>query len=120
LLAEGERTRQFEVLAGRILSSPLRNDPARFLRAYTSPTEADAVDRQFRPPTEDAHLRTWLDWKRGGPATGADTLVLTYGGESAPGMDTLLVARGRYCGDALVLRRTSAVAVADSVRPTRR
>ena len=120
LLAEGERTRQFEVLAGRIMNSPWKNDPARFLRSAPSPSDADAIDRRFRPPTGDAHLKTWLDWKRGGPATGADTLVLTYGGESVPGMDTLLVARGRYCGDALVLRRTSAMAVADSVRPTRR
>ena len=120
LLAEGERTRQMEVLTGRLMQSSWRNDPARFLHSATSPIEADAVDRRFRPPTEDAHLKTWLDWKRGGPASGADTLVLTFGSESVPGMDTVLMARGRYAGDALVLRRTSAVAVADSVRPTRR
>ena len=46
--------------------------------------------------------------------------MLTYGGESVPGMDTVLIARGRYSGDALVLRRKSTVAVVDSVRPTRR
>jgi hypothetical protein len=120
LLAEGERTRQFEVLADRLMHSPWRNDPARFLRSATRPSEGDATERRFRPPTEDAFLTPWLDWKRGGPATGADTLVLTYGGESVPGMDTVFVARGRYAGDALVLRPKSTLAVADSVRATRR
>ena len=119
LLAEGERTRQFEVLSARLMQSPWRNDPARFLHSATEPTDADAVDRRFRPPTEDAHLKTWLDWKRGGPATGADTLVLTFGSESVPGMDTLLAAHGRYAGDALVLRRASAAAVAESARTPR-
>jgi hypothetical protein len=120
LLAEGERTRQFEVLAARLMDSPWRNEPARFLRSALRPSEADGVERRYRPPTEDAFLAPWLDWKRGGPATGADTLVLTYGGESVPGMDTLFVARGRYAGDALVLRRRSIAAVADSVRAARR
>jgi hypothetical protein len=120
LLAEGERTRQFEVLAGRLMGSPWRSDPARFLRSAMRPSEADAMERRFRPPTEDAFLQPWLDWKRGGPATGADTLVLTYGGESVPGLDTVFLARGRYAGDALVLRRRSTVAVDDSVRATRR
>jgi hypothetical protein len=62
------------------------------------------VDRRHRPPTERAQLATWLDWKRGGPATGRDTLVMAFGGETRPGMDTLFVARGRYAGDAIVLR----------------
>ena len=53
-----------------------------------------------------AHLATWLDWKRGGPPGGQDTLLLTFGGESVPGHDTVLVVRGRYAGDALVLRRS--------------
>jgi len=71
--------------------------------------DVDAVDRRFRPPTGRTHLTTWLDWKRGGAATGHDTLVLAFGGETRPGMDTLFVARGRYAGDALVLHRASAV-----------
>ena len=115
LLAEGERTRQLEVLAARLMGSPWRADPARFLHPAVDPTDADAVERRFRPPTEDSHLATWLDWKRGGPPTGADTLVLTFGGEAVPGMDTVLLARGRYAGDALVLRRSSTVPVADSI-----
>lgn len=119
LLAEGERTRQLDALAGRLMQSAWRDDPARFLHPASSPTEADAVDRRFRPPTEDAHLKTWLDWKRGGPATGADTLVFTFGGETVPGMDTVFSVRGRYSGDALVFRRTSAVAGADSARTNR-
>jgi len=104
LLAEGERTRQLELLSQRLLDSRWRAEPVRFATDYSMPVDADAVDRRFRPPTERAHLTTWLDWKRGGHATGHDTLVMAFGGETRPGMDTLFVARGRYAGDALVLR----------------
>ena len=119
LLAEGERTRQLEVLASRLMGSAWKAYPARFATDYTMPVNADAVDRRLRPPTEDAHLRTWLDWKRGGPAVGRDTLVLAFGGETRPGMDTLFVAHGRYAGDALVLRRSSAPPSADSLQTSR-
>jgi len=119
LLAEGERTRQLEVVADRLLKSEWRANPVRFLRPAQSPAEADALDRRLRPPTDDHHLATWLDWRRGGPPTGADTLLFGFGGDTLPGMDTLFSARGRYAGDALVLRRSSAVAVADSLMPTR-
>lgn len=118
LLAEGERSRQFEVLVTRVMASPWRGSPARFLHPAANPTDADAVDRRFRPPTDDIHLATWLDWKRGGPPAGADTLVLTFGGEGVAGMDTVLWARGRYAGDALVLRRSSAAVGADSASST--
>ncbi|HEY6194683.1 MAG TPA: hypothetical protein VI504_06520 [Candidatus Eisenbacteria bacterium] len=118
LLAEGERTRQLEVLGARLMESPWRNDRARFLHPALNPSDADAVDRRFRPPAQDSHLSIWLDWKRGGPPTGADTLVFTFGGESVPGMDTVLAARGRYAGDALVLRRSSAAVAADGARRT--
>lgn len=115
LFSEAERTRQLELLGEKLVASPWREHPARFLRPAENPTEADAIDRRFRPPTEDAHLATWLDWMRGAPPAATDTLVLTFGGESVPGMDTVLMARGRYAGDALVLRRSSAAAVADTV-----
>jgi hypothetical protein len=113
LLAEGERTRQVEVLAARLMDSKWKAEPVRFATDYTMPVSADAVDRRHRPPTERAHLTTWLDWKRGGPATGRDTLVMAFGGETRPGMDTVFVAHGRYAGDALVLRRSSAAEGAD-------
>lgn len=109
LLAEGERTRQLEVLADRLLGSSWKAEPVRFATETANPVQTDAVDRRFRPPTERTHLTTWLDWKRGGPATGRDTLVLAFGGETRPGMDTLFLARGRYAGDALVLHRSSAL-----------
>ena len=108
LLAEGERTRQLEVLAARLMASTWRAEPVCFATATGDPVKVNAVDRRVRPPTENSHLATWLDWKRGGPATGRDTLVLAFGGETRPGMDTLFVAHGRYAGDALVLRRSSA------------
>jgi len=108
LLAEGERTRQVEVLASRLMDSKWRADPVRLATDYTMPVDANAMDRQHRPPTERQHLNTWLDWKRGGSATGRDTLVMAFGGETRPGMDTLFVAHGRYAGDALVLRRSAA------------
>jgi hypothetical protein len=114
LLAEGERTRQFETLVDRLMDSAWRAEPARFVRAAPSPAEADALDRRFRPPTDDHHLATWLDWRRGGPATGADTLRIGFGGDAPAGLDTLVHVRGRWAGDALVLRRSSA-ALADSV-----
>ena len=107
LLAEGERTRQLEVLADRLMGSTWKADPVRFASEPANPVDMDAVDRRFRPPTERHHLTTWLDWKRRGPATGHDTLVVAFGGETRPGMDTLFIARGRYAGDALVLRRSS-------------
>ncbi len=113
LLAEGERTRQLETIADSLLASPWRSEPVRFVRSARSPAEADGLDRRFRPPTEDHHLRTWLDWKRGGPATGRDTLLLGFGGDSPAGMDVVLRVRGRVAGDALVLRRSSAVLPAD-------
>lgn len=113
LLAEGERTRQFTGLADTLMAGPWRDHAVRFLHPAVNPTETDAVDRRFRPPTEDAHLATWLDWKRGGPPTVADTLVFTFGGEVAAGMDTVLLARGRYAGDALVWRRPTAPRVGD-------
>jgi hypothetical protein len=109
LLAEGERTRQMEVMADRLLHSTWRAEPVRFATESANPVDVDAVDRRFRPPTGRTHLTTWLDWKRGGAATGHDTLVLAFGGETRPGMDTLFVARGRYAGDALMLHRASAV-----------
>lgn len=108
LFAEGERTRQFEVLVRQLMASNWRGSPARFLHEATSPAQADAMDRRYRPPTNGAHLGTWLDWKRGGPATGTDTLVFSFGGETVAGMDTVLLARGRYAGDALVLRGATA------------
>jgi len=108
LFSEGERTRQFAVVVKRLMASPWRDSPARFLHPAENPTDVDAVDRRFRPPTDDIHLATWLDWKRGGPPSGTDTLVLAFGGETVAGMDTVLLARGRYAGDALVLRRSSA------------
>jgi hypothetical protein len=114
LLAEGERTRQFEVLVNKVMDSPWRASPARFLRSAQSPADADAIDRRFRAPTNDHHLETWLDWRRGAPPTSQDTLWIGFGGDAPAGMDTLLVARGRYAGDALVLRRSS-VAVSDSM-----
>ena len=113
LLAEGERTRQIEVLAARLMDSRWRGEPVRFATATGDPLKVNAIERQHRPPTEDAHLTTWLDWKRGSPATGIDTLVMAFGGETRPGMDTLFVAHGRYAGDALVLRPSSAPAGAD-------
>lgn len=113
LLAEGERTRQFTGLADTLLAGPWRGHAVRFLHPAVNPTETDAVDRRFRPPTEDSHLATWLDWKRGGPPTVADTLVFTFGGEVAAGMDTVLLARGRYAGDALVWRRPTVPPVGD-------
>lgn len=119
ILAEGERTRQFEVLVARLMDSEWRGEPARFLRSARSPADANALDRRFRPPTDDHHLATWLDWKRGGPPTGNDTLVFGFGGDALPGMDTVLFARGRYAGDALVLRRSSVAASADSTATTR-
>ena len=104
-------------LATSLMRSDYRDHAARFLHPAVNPTEGDAVDRRFRPPTEDAHLATWLDWQRGGPPTVADTLVLTFGGETVPDMDTLFLARGRYAGDALVWRRPAvAAAGADSIR----
>ena len=114
LLAEGERTRQFEVLVDRLMASPWRDWPARFVRSAQSPAEADALDRRFRAPTDDHHLQTWLDWKRGRVPVTSDTLWIGFGGDAPPGMDTLLVARGRYAGDALVLRRPHAAAPMDS------
>ena len=120
LLAEGERTRQLEVLAGRLMGSVWKTEPVRFATATGDPVKVNAVDRRVRPPTEDAHLKTWLDWKRGEPASGRDTLVLAFGGETRPGMDTLFVAHGRYAGDALVLRRSSAPPGADSSLTSRR
>jgi hypothetical protein len=108
LLAEGERTRQLESVAAQLLASPWRAEPVRFVRAARSPAEADALDRRFRPPTEDHHLSTWLDWKRGGPATGHDTLRIGFGGDQPAGTEVVLRVRGRYAGDALVLRRSSA------------
>jgi hypothetical protein len=114
LLAEGERTRQFEVLVDRLMASPWRDWPARFVRSAKSPAEQDALDRRFRPPTDDHHLETWLDWKRGREPVTTDTLWIGFGGDAPAGMDTLLVARGRYAGDALVLRRPHAIAPMDS------
>ena len=103
------------------MDSEWRSEPVRFATDYTMPVNADAVDRRYRPPTERAHLTIWLDWKRGGPATGRDTLVMAFGGETRPGMDTLFVAHGRYAGDALVLRRSSTSAErpasAETTRP---
>ncbi len=119
ILAEGERTRQFEVLVTQLMESAWQGEPARFLRSAQSPTDADALDRRFRPPTNDHHLATWLDWKRGGPPTGRDTLMFGFGGDAFPGMDTVLFARGRYAGDALVLRRSSVAPSADSTATTR-
>ena len=119
LLAEGERTRQVEVLAERLLGSSWKAEPVRLATLYTMPVAAGSVDRRHRPPTEDAHLTTWLDWKRGGAATGRDTLVLAFGGETRPGMDTLFVARGRYAGDALVLRRSTVAPSAGTAAATR-
>lgn len=115
LFVEGERTRQLELLGEKLVASPWRDHPARLLRSAVKPTEADAIDRRFRPPTEDAHLATWLDWKRGTPPAATDTLVLTFGGETVAGMDTVLLARGRYAGDALVLRRSSAAMAPDTL-----
>ena len=109
LLAEGERTRQFEVLVTKVLDSPWRDSPARFVRSAQSPAEADAIDRRFRAPTNDHHLETWLDWRRGAAPTAMDTLWIGFGGDAPAGMETLFVARGRYAGDALVLRRSFAV-----------
>jgi hypothetical protein len=83
------------------------------------PSDADALDRRFRPPTDDHHLATWLDWRRGGPPTSADTLVFGFGGDTLPGMDTLFTARGRYAGDALVLRRSSVAPAADTLTTSR-
>jgi hypothetical protein len=120
LLAEGERTRQLEVLAARLMGSPWKAEPVRFATAKGDPVKVNALDRGVRPPTEDNHLTTWLDWKRGGPATGRDTLLLAFGGESRVGMDTLFVAHGRYAGDALVLRRSPvppSTAAAATTRP---
>jgi hypothetical protein len=119
LLAEGERTRQFEVLVDRLMQSDWSAHPARFVRPAQSPSEADALDRRFRPPTDDHHLGTWLDWRRGGPAGVDDTLWFGFGGDAPPGMDTLLAARGRYAGDALVLRRSSARKRADTLTTSR-
>jgi hypothetical protein len=65
LLAEGERTRQLTGLGATLMRSAYRDHAARFLHPAVNPTEGDAVDRRFRPPTEDAHLATWLDWQRG-------------------------------------------------------
>ncbi|HEX5633181.1 MAG TPA: hypothetical protein VFX50_08135, partial [Gemmatimonadales bacterium] len=119
LLAEGERTRQFEALVDRVMQSDWRASAARFVRPAQSPAEADALDRRFRPPTDDHHLETWLDWRRGGPPTAADTLVFGFGGDTLPGMDTLFSARGRYAGDALVLRRSSADSLPDTLTTSR-
>jgi len=119
LLAEGERTRQFEVLVDRLMKSDWRSSAGRFVRPAQSPAEADALDRRFRPPTDDHHLATWLDWRRGGPPTGADTLVFGFGGDTLPGMDTLFSSRGRYAGDALVLRRSSVAPAADTLTTSR-
>lgn len=114
LLAEGERTRQFEVLVDRLMASRWRDSPARFVSASQQPVQGDALDRRFRAPTNDHHLETWLDWKRGRPPVTGDTLWFGFGGEAPAGMETLLVARGRHAGDALVLRRSSPVLGADS------
>jgi hypothetical protein len=119
LLAEGERTRQLEVLVDRVMQSDWRASAAKFVRPAQSPAEADALDRRFRPPTDDHHLATWLDWRRGGPPTAADTLVFGFGGDTLPGMDTLFTARGRYAGDALVLRRSSVAPAADTLSTSR-
>ena len=119
LLAEGERTRQLEVLAARLLRSTWRDEPVHFAVAAANPVDVNAMDRRYRPPTEDFHFATWLDWKRGGPATGRDTLVLAFGGEPLPGMDTLFVAHGRYAGDALVLRRSPGAPGAEAAASTR-
>jgi hypothetical protein len=113
LLAEGERTRQFEVLVDRLMGSHWRDSPARFVRSAKSPAEVDALDRRFRAPTDDHHLATWLDWRRGRSPMTRDTLWFGFGGDAPAGMDTLLLARGRHAGDALVLRRSSPI-VADS------
>jgi hypothetical protein len=108
LLAEGERTRQLVALADSVLASPDRAEPVRLLHEAENPAEGGALDRRFRAPTNANHLVTWMDWRRGGPATGADTLWMVFGGESVPGMDTVRVVRGRWAGDALVLRRLPA------------
>jgi hypothetical protein len=115
LQAEGERTRQFEVLVANVLDSPWRASPGRFVRSAQSPAEGDAIDRRFRPPTNDHFLATWLDWRRGAPPTVDDTLWFGFGGDAPAGMDTLFVARGRHAGDALVLRRSFAALPVDSV-----
>jgi hypothetical protein len=114
LLAEGERTRQFEMLVDRLMASHWRDSPARFVSEARNPASADAIDRRFRAPTNDHHLETWLDWKRGRPPITGDTLWFGFGGDTPAGMDTLLLARSRHAGDALVLRRSSLVVEMDS------
>lgn len=108
LVAERERTTQFPVLLREYLASEWGGHPLRFARGFERPAEGDAVDRRFRPPTNDIHLATWLAHLRGGAPAEGETLYVAFGGDPLAAGPAVLAVRGRTAGDALVFRRASA------------
>jgi hypothetical protein len=108
LVAERERTTQFPVLLREYLASEWGGHPLRFARGFERPAEGDAVDRRFRPPTNDIHLATWLAHLRGGTPAEGETLYVAFGGDPLAAGPVVLAVRGRTAGDALVFRRASA------------
>lgn len=108
LVAERERTAQFPVLVRDYLRSGWAAHPLRFARGFARPAEGDAVDRRYRPPTNDVHLATWLAHLRAGAPAAGETLYVAFGGDPLADGEVVLSVRGRAAGDALVFRRVPA------------
>lgn len=108
LVLERERTAQFPALLREYLASEWGSHPLRFARGFDRPAEGDAVDRRFRPPTNDIHLATWLAHLRGGAPAEGETLYVAFGGDPLATGEVVLAVRGRTAGDAIVFRRASA------------
>jgi hypothetical protein len=108
LLAERERTQQLEAVLRWALASDFRQDAIVLYREARSPNEAqNAVERQHRPPTQQAHLDRYLASVRKGSLSGTDSLVVSFGSEAVPRADLVFMLPGRDAGEARVYKRPS-------------
>jgi hypothetical protein len=103
IIAEKEKTYQMEEIARWLVASPYRDHEPVFLRSSMNPRGAtDAVDRRFRPPTNQEYLSKYMRMVRQGDAVQGKAVFVGFGGEDLPGGSRIMSLDAPNAGTAAV------------------
>jgi len=105
ILAEQEKTHQLEsILSWQKSSSTYATKEMRFLDESAKPSaSATAINRKFRPPTQQRYLDRYINEKRTLPFDSAAVpLVITFGSKEINGRQPVFKVTGFWNGNAYV------------------
>lgn len=116
LLAEKEKTFQLERILEWWGQSELQSAELKLGQRISYPRDdpKQAIDRRYRPPTNNRDLGEYIEWRRSQMKyfeTPSRTLVVLFGGEEAEGGKLVYVLPGRYADSARVYEIEGATSI---------